>query len=301
MSKPNISESELEAWLRERFDVPVEDLRPLTGGYWSSAFAFRSSLDELVIRFNRDPTGFEIDAKAMQFESLPVPRILEIGEGLGFHFALSERHHGTFLELFEDEPLDVATNLVKALAHQVTPDVNNVNWFEPDQTSTYSWQDWLLDSLVHAQDSVTTEPAKTVFMRCYETFSESLDECPERRDLVHGDLLHQNVLVRKSGDIDAIFSWKCSVLGDFLFDVAWLELWAPWHPALENTQFGLKLAQQLEVTQSALENAAMRLHLYKLQIGAHHLGWFSSIGDHSNLAKMTSYLEKSLIAGPPAS
>ena len=90
------------------------------------------------------------------------------------------------------------------------------------------------------------------------------------------------------------------VLGDFLFDVAWLDLWTPWHPALESTEYGLKLANKLGLAQSALENAAKRLHLYKLQIGAHHLGWFSSIGDHANLARMTNYLEKSLAAGSPA-
>jgi Ser/Thr protein kinase RdoA (MazF antagonist) len=45
--------------------------------------------------------------------------------------------------------------------------------------------------------------------------------CPERRDLVHGDLLHGNVLVSPdAGRVQAVLSWKCSVRGDFLFDAA---------------------------------------------------------------------------------
>ena len=27
----------------------------------------------------------------------------------------------------------------------------------------------------------------------------------------------------------AVFSWKCSVLGDYLFDVAWCTFWSAWH------------------------------------------------------------------------
>src|ERR1700756_4331826 len=57
--------------------------------------------------------------------------------------------------------------------------------------------------------------------------------CPERRDLVHGHLLHGNVLVNPdAGRVEAVLSWKCSVRGDFLFDAAWCSFWAPWHPGI---------------------------------------------------------------------
>ena len=47
------------------------------------------------------------------------------------------------------------------------------------------------------------------------------EACPERRDLVHGDLLHGNVLVSPDARrVQAVLSWKCSVRGDFLFDAA---------------------------------------------------------------------------------
>jgi Ser/Thr protein kinase RdoA (MazF antagonist) len=55
-----------------------------------------------------------------------------------------------------------------------------------------------------------------------------IDACPERRDLIHGDLLHGNVLVSPdAGRVEAVLSWKCSVRGDFLFDAAWCSFWAP--------------------------------------------------------------------------
>ena len=57
------------------------------------------------------------------------------------------------------------------------------------------------------------------------------EACRERRNLVHGDLLHGNVLVSPDARrVQAVRSWKCSVRGDFLFDAAWCSFWAPFHP-----------------------------------------------------------------------
>ena len=51
-----------------------------------------------------------------------------------------------------------------------------------------------------------------------------VDACPERRDLVHGDLLHGNVLVSPDARrVEAVLSWKCSVRGDFLYDAVLLD------------------------------------------------------------------------------
>src|SRR5829696_7687553 len=52
--------------------------------------------------------------------------------------------------------------------------------------------------------------------------------CPERRDLIHGDLLHGNVLVSPDyRRVQAVISWKCSLRGDFLYDAAWCSVWGP--------------------------------------------------------------------------
>jgi hypothetical protein len=63
-----------------------------------------------------------------------------------------------------------------------------------------------------------------------------VEACPERRDLVHGDLLYGNVLVSLDARrVEAVLSWKCSVRGDFLFDAAWCSFWAPFHPGVAAT------------------------------------------------------------------
>ena len=72
-----------------------------------------------------------------------------------------------------------------------------------------------------------------LYRRARSGSASSLDACPERRDLVHSDLVHQNVLVSDDWSrVTAVFSWKCSVRGDFLFDVAWCTFWSAWHPGI---------------------------------------------------------------------
>jgi aminoglycoside phosphotransferase (APT) family kinase protein len=102
------------------------------------------------------------------------------------------------------------------------------------------------------------------------------EACPERRDLVHGDLLHGNVLVSPDARrVEAVLSWKCSVRGDFLFDAAWCSFWAPWHPGIATADplSGLLRAPAVRAGPGALLDAAARHHCYELHIGFTHLGW----------------------------
>ncbi len=88
-----------------------------------------------------------------------------------------------------------------------------------------------------------------------------VDACPERRDLIHGDLLHGNVLVSPDARrVEAVLSWKCSVRGDFLFDAAWCTFWSPWHPgiAAADPLSGLLQAPGVRAEPGALQDAAAR-------------------------------------------
>jgi hygromycin-B 4-O-kinase len=128
-----------------------------------------------------------------------------------------------------------------------------------------------------------------------------VDACPERRDLVHGDLLHGNVLVSPDASrVEAVLSWKCSVRGDFLFDAAWCSFWAPpFHPgiAAADPLSGLLRAPSVRAEPGALLDAAARHHCYELHIGFTHLGWNVWIGDQANLAATARRLAEVLERG----
>ena len=129
-----------------------------------------------------------------------------------------------------------------------------------------------------------------------------VEACPERRDLVHGDLLHGNVLVSADASrVEAVLSWKCSVRGDFIFDAAWCSFWAtPFHPgiAAADPVSGLLRAPTVRAEPGALLDAAARHHCYELHIGFIHLGWNVWIGDQGNLAATARRLAEVLERGP---
>ena len=109
--------------------------------------------------------------------------------------------------------------------------------------SAVSWREFLLDGLVddpgklvHGWSAVLAADQELAGLSAAvtERVRTLVDACPERRDLVHGDLLHGNVMVSPDARrVEAVLSWKCSVRGDFLFDAAWCSLWAPpFHPGI---------------------------------------------------------------------
>ncbi len=141
-----------------------------------------------------------------------------------------------------------------------------------------------------------------LFRSCERRIRDLLDACPERRDLVHGDLLNRNVLVSEDASrVTAVFSWKCSVRGDFLYDVAWCTFWAPWHPGIAAIDLWNRTITSPTFAPDALVDAAVRHHCYELQIGATHLAWSAWTGDHQTSRDVARRTEEVLSRGPSRS
>ena len=79
--KPQPTIAEIERWPAIRHDRAIEGLSSLAGGFWSSAYVYRVSGVEFVLRISDMHKGFAIDAAAMRFAGpgLPVPLIVEPG------------------------------------------------------------------------------------------------------------------------------------------------------------------------------------------------------------------------------
>jgi aminoglycoside phosphotransferase (APT) family kinase protein len=154
-----------------------------------------------------------------------------------------------------------------------------------------SWREWLAAALRDDDPAMpqhgwraklaTEHPgADAVFVRAERRILELAEEMPERRDLVHGDLLHRNVLVSPdAARVEAVFSWKCSMRGDHLFDVAWCTFWGgAFHPGIAAIDLSAFVAG---------DDAARRHHCYELHIGTSHLGWYAWTGEEANLRLLT--------------
>jgi aminoglycoside phosphotransferase (APT) family kinase protein len=315
MSAEQLSRDEVAAFLEGQPGTP-EDLEPLSGGSWSSAWAYRASGEELVIRFGPQLSWYEADRMAMAFAGpdLPVPEVREVGAApSGRAYAISVRHHGRFLE---DTPAEQAgaiaptlTRLLVALYRVPSSPDTPVAWHQ-GAPPVASWREFLTEglvdnpgNLVHGWSAaLAADPELAALSAAVtERVRTLVEACPERRDLVHGDLLHGNVLVSPySRRVEAVLSWKCSVRGDFLFDAAWCSFWAPWHPgiAAADPLSGLLQAPDVRAEPGALQDAAARHHCYELHIGFTHLGWNLWTGNQADLASTARRLAEILERGP---
>ena len=148
-------------------------------------------------------------------------------------------------------------------------------------------------------NELLAEHAGPVLEVCIARFADLLPDCPERRDLVHGDLLHQNVLLSAAAtSVSGIFSWKCSALGDFLYDVAWCTLWGRWHPVIGATDVWERTLDAQDLSVPDLHNAAIRHHCYELHIAATHMGWFVKTGETEALRWLLALTQEILDRGP---
>jgi aminoglycoside phosphotransferase (APT) family kinase protein len=255
-----------------------------------------------------------MDRAAMAFAQpgLPVPEVLQVGEAMGRAFAISVRHHGRFLETIRPDEASAARapvgRLLAALrAAPAHPDLP-ISWFpDPSQPDGSTWRGWLREGLVDDpkqlvsgwRAALAADPElDRLYAACERRIGELLEACPERRDLIHGDLLHQNVLIDERAEkITAVFSWKCSVRGDCLYDVAWLTFWAPWHAGIAALDLWPRALDALSPRDR--EDAAWRHHCYELHIGARHLGWSAWTRDPESLAAVATETARILERGPP--
>lgn len=221
---------DVRAFLVQHHGAPVDDLEPISGGFWSAAYGYVGEGRRLVLRLGTVTEGFVADWSAMAFTGpdLPVPKVLDIGEALGVSFAISERHDGRFLETTEVDEIDVAGPALLRLLHALRA-------VPPAERPDAGWRWRVVASLLDDPTSRTAgwratlaadAPRDRLFRACEQRVGELVDACPERRDLIHGDLLHKNVLMADdAARINAVFSWKCSERGDFLYDTAWCTFW----------------------------------------------------------------------------
>lgn len=295
------SDDAVMGFLRAHHGAEPTDLELLTGGYWSAAFGYRIGDDELVLRINDSPDGFRADEQAMRYASraLPVPEVLSVGEGFGRWVAVARRRRGVFLEHVGPEHADALGPTVVALltALRTVPDTG---------VATQPWRDWLLEGVSDVPGRHTAgwrqrigeyPAAARTFAAADARIRSLLDACPDRRQLVHSDLLHFNVLVTPDADaVTAVFSWKCATWGDAAFDLAWCTFWGRWHEGIGALDLWDRVVPTLSADDAV--DIGTRHHAYELQIGASHLGWYVTLGDEENLTTTVRALDEILDRGP---
>ena len=312
--KPELELNEVQQWLDGQYQVSVDNLAPISGGFWSAAYGFKVGGEPFVLRLSHDNEGFLIDQQAMKFidYQIPVPEIISLGQWQDRFFAISRRHFGEFLEQVPVSQSESASQALAAFLRAMRsvpaqPD-EPVNWFVNDQTRQDTWHRWLLAGLTDEENAGThgwrkkvagNPKLKAILDECEDRIQMLLPLCPERRDLIHGDLLHQNILLTPDASaVTAAFSWKCSARGDFLYDVAWCTLWGNWFAGIAACDVWAQTWRAPDMTEEMLLHAPERHHCYELHIAATHIVWYLWTGDNQNLIKLMQCLEDIMARGP---
>lgn len=244
-----IGTDEVERFLARR-GGGARNVAPVGAGEWSRAFRFDADGSPRVIRFGAHPEDFRKDeAASTGYGALaPIPRVFEIGEAAEHgHFAISEWAPGLALDRLPAADLRAALpallDVLDRLRSAPAPTPSGAGIFSSrGRASHASWRDALLaiaEDREHPRlagwraELAKLADAARVFEQGAERLRELAGACPEDiRHLIHADLTAGNVLVH-DGAISAVLDWGNALVGDFLYDVAWLVFWSPWHPGLD--------------------------------------------------------------------
>lgn len=285
-------------FLNGRFGDGVEMGDELPQGEWSRAYAFRHQGRDLVVRFNTDRHVFDVDVWALRFAStsLPIPAILEVGETGGGYYAVSERAFGDFLEELPPERMEATVpSLLDTLDALRTADTSGSRGFGAwDREGNGRYQDWptfLIDvgagmpdafRSTWREDLARSAVAESTYRSAFRKLERLAWRCPNRRDVIHSDLLNRNAFV-SGARVAGLIDWQCAMYGDHLFELAWFTFWAPWHPGIAAAGLRDRALQRWDRAGIDLRHADHRLLCYELRIGVSHLLYNAWRRDLANL------------------
>jgi hygromycin-B 4-O-kinase len=260
-----------------------EQVAHLGAGEWSSAFVFDHHGRRLVARFGRHLEDFRKDqVAATSFgASLPIPPVLEIGEAFsGYFYAISEWAGGDPIDRLSEPVLRAAQPLLLDALDRIRsappPTGAGFGWWSSRGTAAHdSWREALL-GIAEDEESPRLAGWRTFLRsraecsRVFDTAAARLAElagsCPDAvRCVIHADLTAGNVLFRE-GSVSAVFDWGNSLVGDFLYDVAWLVFWSPWHPGLDAGWIISETRRRCAESGFDLSNWTERLHACQLHM-----------------------------------
>ena len=291
MATTRLSEQDVTRFLGEQFDH-IGDVVLLASGAWSSAFAFRSAGRELVAKFGRYPEDYakDLEASAWARSNLPIPAVLAVGEAFDGACVLSERRFGDSLADVSPDRfravLEAHFDALVAMREIDVPGRGFGMWQAPGGGAPFaSWAEYLNAAADRNEDRLPGwrrgladhAGAREVFDRSIPVLERLTAGLPDRRQVIHADLLN-NILVSRDNRLTAVFDWGNSLAGDPLYDVAWLAYCAPWYPGLDPNDV-MRLARE-RFDEPGLEQ---RVACYELHISVDSMQYHAFTGRSDEL------------------
>jgi len=244
--KPPITETELNTLLAERFGAPASKLEPIKSGQMAKGFFFTVNDEDYVIRFTRANVAMGLYKDQYAYthfasDKIPIPPVVSVEKFKDFTYAITRKMPGKILDhLSKEDYLQLFPSLIETLdaIHQIdVSQTNGYGSFKPDGNGLTAS---LAEHFLHVGEEEderwfygkwhtlfdTTFLERELFWSVYQEMKNLLPYCAEARFLVHADYGSDNALA-KNGKITAVLDWANAIYGDFLYDVAWLDMWSP--------------------------------------------------------------------------
>ena len=234
-----MNESYLLNYLKTNYSQQITAVEYLNKGMFSSAYLLTEGDSKKILRLSNSNIDFLKDKLASQFTSdnLPIPKILSMGQlNEDSFYVISNCCPG---QIFNSLSLKQQKMLLPAIFNTLLAifktDISRYSNYGPvniqfdgtfdswgsyilsidNPKITYNWNE-ILNKPFFDQDSYNYYKNLIVFL------TPSL---PTTRYLVHGDFGFDNLLVQES-EVTGVIDWGEAKLGDFLYDVAWLDFWS---------------------------------------------------------------------------
>ncbi|HEX7136136.1 MAG TPA: aminoglycoside phosphotransferase family protein [Iamia sp.] len=303
---PGADEDAARAIVRRHLDPEVADVDRIGEGEWSRCFAFRSAGRDLVVRIGAHRADFERDQRAAAWAGpgLPVPEVLGLGDDAVGSWCISTRVRGTPLEHLDTAGWERALpSVLGVLAALASVDVSGDDgwglWGADGRAIQPSWAAHLLgagdddpaDRKHGWRTALAAHPAEAALhRRGLAVLDELTAALHPPRGLVHGDLANRNVLV-DDDRVTGVFDWGCSMYADPLFDVAWLDVWTPWHPAIAEVRFRERALAHLGAHGVDLTDADARIRASQVHVLVEALGFCALLGRSDDVIGVAARLE----------
>jgi len=250
----------------------VGELESLSGGMWSSTYAFSENGRDYVVRFHDRRDDLEKDRFAERWRSpaLRVPHMVEIGDLAEGAYGISERVSGTVIDDLDAEDMRrTLPSVLAAMDAMRDADLSGTSgwglWHGDGNAAFATWPAYLLRS-AEQRDAVRSHAVGLDgFDAAMARIRELLAFVPARRHLVHQDLLYRNVFQDERGII--LLDWGASIYGDFMHDAALLTFWWTYYQQWRSIDIDALLRAHF----AGVPHFAERLRLCEMDIAASHI------------------------------
>lgn len=270
--KTHIESTKVRDFLKENISPTISNLKTLEGGEMSCPFSFTADGVEYVMRIDSHNRSYQKDAYAWKHfasKELPIPEMVRLGIFDDKHyFAITKKAEGNILNLLnKEETLKIIPSLIITIEAIHAIDVSQTEgygYWDSEGKATYNtWKEYLLSINENIEEWKKKNSRKyfdqAIMERIYNAMLPLVAYISEEKHLLHGDYGFSNV-VTDGEKVTAVLDWGEGRFGDFVFDIAWLDLWQ------DAISYEKLFKKYYESVKKPIPHFSERIRCYKLHL-----------------------------------